>query len=207
VPAHPEKSAASSVWTVAAGAVLLIWLAQVAFPAVCTLVHARRRGVRRTLDLPLVRLSFIIGTRVTLGLAAGVLPGLWLQARYAFAPLTTTSGLDGPASRILAAGTPETRSARSLLLLVSPAALLVSMLGQSAVAAIAEAIGHPRRIHVECGDTRRSCPLCQRAVRPCVWTGARGCVAERRAPLARPLDARDMSRPSGTTLSISVSSP
>jgi hypothetical protein len=148
VPSYLRTRLAPATWTVAAGAVLLVWLAQVALPAACALVHARRVGTGRTLDLPLVRLSLVIGTRVTLGLAAAVLPGLWLQARYAFVPLLLSAGQDGPASRTLAGSTSEMRGAQRRLLLVGCAALLASALGQSAIAALAEtmntitAVGH-----------------------------------------------------------------
>ena len=126
VPTYLRTRLAPAAWTVAVGAVLLVWLAQVAVPAACALVYARRAGVRRTLDLPLMRLSLVVGTGVTLGLAAAVLPGLWLQARYAFAPLASAW---------------ESREAQGRLRLVAFVALLVSTLGQSAVAALAEAMG------------------------------------------------------------------
>jgi hypothetical protein len=126
------------------GAVLLVWLAQGVVPAACTLVNARRAGLHRTLDARLVRLSLAIGTRVTMGLAAAVLPGLYLQARYAFAPLLVTAE-DGSGHRPLSESMSETRGVQGRLLLVAGAALIVSTLGQSAVAALAEAMGAPSR--------------------------------------------------------------
>jgi hypothetical protein len=139
-PAYLRTRLAPSPWTVAVGAVMLVWLAQVVAPAVCALVHARRAGMRRALELRLVRLSLVIGTRVTLGLAAAVLPGLYLQARYAFAPLLASAADNGSEPRPLSSSTSETRAAQGRLLLVACAALIVSTLGQSAVAAIAEAM-------------------------------------------------------------------
>jgi hypothetical protein len=88
----------------------------------------------------LFRLSLVIGTRVTLGLAALVLPGLWLQARYAFAPLLATPALDGPVSAQLSASAAETRGATARLLLVACVAIILSAVGQSAIAALAEAM-------------------------------------------------------------------
>lgn len=140
-PTSLRTRLAPAPWTVAAGAVLLVWLAQVALPAVCALVHARRAGMRRTLGLPLVRMSLVIGTRVTLGLAAALLPGLWLQAHYAFAPLLVSAARSESVSKELCTSTYETRGAQGRLLLVACVALIVSALGQSAVAALAEAIG------------------------------------------------------------------
>ena len=86
-PDYLRTRLAPAAWTVAVGAVLLIWLGQAAVPAICALVHARRTGVRLTNRVSFVRLGTAFATRVTAGLLAGVLPGLWLQARYAFAPL------------------------------------------------------------------------------------------------------------------------
>jgi hypothetical protein len=140
-PTYLRTRLAPSPWTVAIGAVLLVWLAQVALPLVCLLVHARRARAPQTLDLRLVRLSLVIGTRVTLALAAAVVPGLWLQARYAFAPLLAAQGMSGAASGTLARSQRETHEARGRLLLVGSVALVVSALGQSAVAALAEAMG------------------------------------------------------------------
>ena len=139
-PTYLRTRLAPSPWTVVAGAVLLVWLTQVALPALCAIVHARRAGIVRPLDWPLLRLSVIIGTRVTLGLAAAVLPGLWLQARDAFVPLSSWAGHNRPAKSGLANAT-DTRAAHSRLLLVASLVLLMSMLGQSAIAALAEVMG------------------------------------------------------------------
>jgi hypothetical protein len=137
-PTYLRSRLAPAIWTVLVGAVLLIWLGQIAAPAVSALVRSRRAGTRRRLDWPLVRLSAVIGTRVTLGLAAGLVPGLWLQARYAFAPLALSPDDRTRTSTLLKASAEEGRQALGRLLLVAGAALVVSALGQSAIAALAE---------------------------------------------------------------------
>ena len=136
-PTYLRTRLAPAPSTVVAGAILLVWLAQIATPAVCALVHARRAGERRNVDRALVRMSLAIGTRVTVGLAALVLPGLWLQARYAFAPLQTASRLRGTLAR---SGTNERDAPQISLFLMGGTLLLLSALGQSAIAAIAEAL-------------------------------------------------------------------
>ena len=129
-PTYLRTRLAPSPWTVAVGAIALIWLAQVALPAISALVHARRVGTPQRFDWPLARLSLVIGSRVTIGLAAVVLPGLWLQARYAFAPLRGAA----------AQGDLDTHAAQGRLLTMACVVLLASMLGQSALAAAAEAL-------------------------------------------------------------------
>ena len=42
-PTYLRTRLAPSAWTVPAGALLIVWLAQVALPAVCALIHRRRR--------------------------------------------------------------------------------------------------------------------------------------------------------------------
>ena len=129
-PTYLRTRLAPSPWTVAVGAIALVWLAQVALPAICALVHARRLGKPQRIDWPLARLSLSVGSRVTLGLAAIVLPGLWLQARYAFAPLREAAGQDDL----------DTREAQGRLLTIACVMLVASILGQSAVAAASEAL-------------------------------------------------------------------
>ena len=129
-PTYLRTRLAPSPWTVAAGAILLVWLGQIALPAISALLHARRIDIRRRIDWPLARLSLVIGTRVTLGLAAVVLPGLWLQARYAFAPLSDSAGQNQA----------NARGSQGRLLMVAGAVLFASMLGQSAFAAMAQAL-------------------------------------------------------------------
>jgi hypothetical protein len=139
-PTYLRTRLSPSASTVVVGAVLLVWLMQVALPASCALVHARRAGMHRALSPPVITLSLVIGTRVTLGLAALLLPGLWLQVRYAFAPLHASVRRDGTISASLAASMSETRQAQGRLALVACSMLLLSILGQSTIAAIAEAM-------------------------------------------------------------------
>ena len=87
LPTYLRTRLAPSPWTVAAGSVLLVWLNQIALPAVIACVHARRSREMCRLDGALLRRCLAVGTRVTLALAAAVVPGVWLQARYAFATL------------------------------------------------------------------------------------------------------------------------
>ena len=129
-PTYLRTRLAPAMWTVIVGSVLLIWLAQIAWPATCALVHGLRSQTPRVLDRRLLRSSCAIGTRTTLGLAAGVLPGLWLQARYAFALLPGSGDAASP-----------TRGQQGRLLLVAGLAFCVSLFGQSAAAVLAEAMG------------------------------------------------------------------
>ena len=140
-PTYLRTRLAPAMWTVIAGSALLVWLAQGAWPATCALVHAARSQTPRALDRRLLRSSFAIGTRTTLALAAGVLPGLWLQARYAFALLPRSGDTHSPASRAMEASFRETREQQGRLLLVAGVAFCVSLFGQSAAAVLAEATG------------------------------------------------------------------
>ncbi len=140
-PTYLRTRLAPAMWTVVVGSVLLVWLAQVAWPATCALVHAARWQTPRVLDYRLLRASCAVGTRITLALAAGVLPGLWLQARYAYALLPRSGGTEGPASLLRDASFRETRAQQGRLLLVAGLALCVSMFGQSGAAVLAEAMG------------------------------------------------------------------
>jgi len=140
-PTYLRTRLAPAMWTVIVGSALLVWLAQGAWSATCALVHAARSQTPRVLDYRLLRLSFVIGTRTTLALAAGVLPGLWLQARYAFALLPGSGETDSPASRVTDASFRETRDQHGRLLLVAGLAFCVSVFGQSAAAVLAEAMG------------------------------------------------------------------
>ena len=139
-PTYLRTRLAPSVATVAVGAFLIVWLVQVALPANSALVHARRAGMRRALGPHLIRMSLVIGTRVTFGLAALLVPGIWLQVRYAFAPLHASVRNDGTVATSLAASTVQVRLAQGRLTLVATSMLLLSILGQSAIAAIAEAL-------------------------------------------------------------------
>ena len=152
-PTYLRTRLAPAMWTVIVGSALLIWLAQGAWSATCALVHAARSQTPRVLDRRLLRLSFVIGTRTTLALAAGVLPGLWLQARYAFALLPRSGETDSPASRGTDASFRETRAQQGRLLLVAGLAFCVSVFGQSAAAVLAEAMGAVSAAGQENGQT------------------------------------------------------
>jgi hypothetical protein len=152
-PTYLRTRLAPSMWTVIVGSALLVWLAQGAWPATCALVHATRSQTPRVLDRRLLRLSFVIGTRTTLALAAGVLPGLWLQARYAFALLPGSGETDGPALRVTDASFRETRAQQGRLLLVAGLAFCMSVFGQSAAAVLAEAMGAVSAAGQENGQT------------------------------------------------------
>lgn len=78
---------------------------------------------------------------MTIGLALAVLPGLWIQARYAFAPLPTAQDCGGSPVVMARRSAAETRPAFLALLLMAVSALVGSALGQAAVAALAEAVG------------------------------------------------------------------
>ncbi len=152
-PTYLRTRLAPAMWTVIVGGVLLVWLAQCAWSATCALVHAARSQTPRVLDHRLLRLSFVIGTRTTLGLVAGVLPGLWLQARYAFALLPRSGETDSPVSRVTDASFRETRAQQGCLLLVAGLAFCVSVFGQSAAAVLAEAMGAVSAAGQENGQT------------------------------------------------------
>jgi len=152
-PTYLRTRLAPAMWTVIVGSALLVWLAQGAWSATCALVHAARSQTPRVLDYRLLRLSFVIGTRTTLALAAGVLPGLWLQARYAFALLPRSGETDRPAPRVTDASFRETRAHQWRLLLVASLAFSVSVFGQSAAAVLAEAMGAVSAAGQENGQT------------------------------------------------------
>ena len=151
-PWYLRTRLAPAMWTVALGSVLLIWLAQVAWPVVCVFVQARRARRPARVTWPVFAVALSVGTRTTLGLAAGVLPGLWLQARYAFAALLTAR--DGSSSSdALRDGIVESSGVRWPLLWLAAAVLVVSALGQSAVAMLAEVLGTIRPGGVADGRT------------------------------------------------------
>jgi hypothetical protein len=118
---------------------LLVWLNQIALPAVIAFVHARRSREVCRLDWPLVRRCLAVGTRVTLALAAVVVPGVWLQARYAFATLLERDERD--AHRALRASIGATEAMAVRLAAVSLTSLVLVTVAQGAVAALAEALG------------------------------------------------------------------
>jgi hypothetical protein len=135
-PTYLRTRLSPSPFFVIAGALLLVLLTQIALPTTIALVHRRRTGARIPGALSLFRLSFGVGVRTFLGLIAGVVPGLWLQARYAFAPI-----LEGRGNDALRASTVAAKPVSSTLILLSLAALLASLLGQSLVAVLNESLG------------------------------------------------------------------
>ncbi len=152
-PTYLRTRLAPAMWTVIVGGALLVWLAQGAWSATCALVHAARSQTPRVLDRRLLRWSLIIGTRTTLALAAGVLPGLWLQARYAFALLPRSGETDSSVSGVTDASFRETRAQQGPLLLIVGLAFCVSLFGQSAAAVLAEAMGAVSAAGQEHGQT------------------------------------------------------
>jgi hypothetical protein len=132
---------APAMWTVAIGSVVLIWWTQVATPIISALVHRQRTGAPSAPVLRLARVSLAIGTSVALGLALAVLPGLWLQARYAFAPLLRGGESDDTTLGAMRASAGRARSVMPTLTLLVVSALAASALAQGAVAVIAEAMG------------------------------------------------------------------
>jgi hypothetical protein len=118
-----------SIWTVISGSLLILWMTQTAAAASWGWVDARRHR-RRVQWGALGRRAADVGTKTTLGLLAGVLPGLWWQARLAFDPLQ-----DGAARR-----RPDAAE-RWALLGLATATAVVSLLGQSLAAGLAEILG------------------------------------------------------------------
>ena len=151
-PWYLRTRLAPAMWTVALGSLLLIWLAQVAWPAVCVYVQARRARRPVGVTWPVFAVALSVGTRTTVGLAAGVLPGLWLQARYAFAALVAARE-GSSSSDALRDGIVESTRVRWPLFSLAAAALVVSVLGQSAVAVLAETLGTIRPAVVAEGRT------------------------------------------------------
>ena len=142
-PTYLRTRLSPSPFFVIAGALLLVLLTQIALAATIALVHARRCGAPRPDTLAMLRLSSRIGIRTFLGLIFGIVPGLWLQARYAFAPLIYSGDAREPDP--LPASAVATKPVRNELLLMSFLALLASLLGQSLVAVLNEGLGvvHP----------------------------------------------------------------
>jgi hypothetical protein len=134
-PTYLRTRLSPSPYFVVAGGLLLVLLTQVGLPAAIALVHARRTGASRPDMRALLSVSVRVGVRTFLGLIAGAIPGLWLQARYAFASLC--DACDEP----LAASATATKPAARELLLLSFVALLASLLGQSLVAVVNESLG------------------------------------------------------------------
>jgi hypothetical protein len=138
VPGLLRTRLAPSIWTVVVGSLLIAWLTQVATMASHALVDARRRG-HRVSAWRTARVAMAGGSVVWLGLLAGVLPGLWAQARYAFSPLDGESEA-GPRARLRRSAR-QTRPMLVALSALTLTALTVSLLGQSLAAGLAEAAG------------------------------------------------------------------
>lgn len=119
-----------SIGTVIAGSLLIVLLTQIAAAASWGWVHARRRR-QPVRGAVLIREAVRLAALTTLGMLAGVLPGLWLQARYASRMLQDVESRS--------ATTPRPR--HWTLLALAALTLVVSVLGQSLAAGLAEALG------------------------------------------------------------------
>ena len=130
-PGYLRTRLAPSVWTVVVGSLLITWVTQVAAAASWGWVDARRRQ-RPVRTGPLAGAAVRTGTMTMVGLLAGVLPGLWLQGRRAHVPLQRATG---------DAGGLDASHTQGPLVALAAVTLLVSLLGQSLAAALAEALG------------------------------------------------------------------
>ena len=119
-----------SMATVVVGSLLIVWVTQVAAAASWGWVDAARRQ-RKVRRVALARAALRVGTVTTAGLLAGVVPGLWLQARLARLPL----------QRDAAEAEPPAAAGAWPLVALSIVALVVALLGQSLAAGLAEALG------------------------------------------------------------------
>jgi hypothetical protein len=131
-PTYLRTRLSPSPWFVLAGSLALVLLAQIVMPAIFAMVHARRIGMVAPPPGPTLAASAGAGVRTFLGLLCGVLPGLWLQARYAFAAFPIEGGKTS--------ATPA-RGAIGRLMTCGVAALIASALGQSLVAVLNDALG------------------------------------------------------------------
>ena len=121
---------------VVAGSLTIVLLTQMVMPAIFAMVHARRTGVQSPALAPMFPLSVRAGIRAFVGLLLGVVPGLWLQARYAFAAIPIEAvGAEG-----LATSATLTRGRMGQLMLCGTVALIASALGQSIVAVLNDAL-------------------------------------------------------------------
>ena len=132
-PHYLRTRLSPSPWFVVAGSFTVVLLTQMAMPAIFAMVHARRTGGQRPPLAPTLSLSVRAGTRVFIGLLLGVIPGLWLQARYAFVAMPIES--EG-----LATSATLTRGRMGKLMLCGTVALIASALGQSVIAVLNEAL-------------------------------------------------------------------
>lgn len=135
-PHYLRTRLSPSPWFVVAGSLTIVFLTQIVMPAIFAMVHAHRTGVQRPTLGPVLPLSVQAGIRVFVGLLLGVIPGLWLQARYAFAAIPIDAG--GAAG--LAGSATLTRGRMGSLMLSGTVALIASALGQSVVAVLNDAL-------------------------------------------------------------------
>ena len=136
VPNYLRTRLSPSPWFVIAGSLTLLFLTQIVMSSIFAMVHARRTGRSAPSLLPALRVSIRAGTRSFLGLVLGVIPGIWLQARYAFAVMSAERH-DDP----LASSAEATRGHRGRLMCCALAAIVVSGVAQSLVAVLNDVLG------------------------------------------------------------------
>ena len=117
VPSYLRTRLSPSPWLVIGGSLTLLFLTQIVMPSIFAMVHARRTDQSAPSLLPALRVSIRAGTRSFLGLVLGVIPGIWLQARYAFAAMPAGRHGDG-----LASSAEATRGRRGQLMFCAVAA-------------------------------------------------------------------------------------
>ena len=136
VPSYLRTRLSPSPWLVIAGSLTLLFLTQIVMPSIFAMVHARRTGQSAPSLLPALRVSIRAGTRSFLGLVLGVIPGIWLQARYAFAAMPAGRHGDG-----LASSAEATRGRCGQLMFCAVAAIVASGVAQSLVAVLNDVVG------------------------------------------------------------------
>jgi len=136
-PGYLRSRLSPSLSTVVLGGLAIAWLTQVAGVAAVGWVHRQRQG-EAVAPLQLAVVALLAGTGAFAGLLAGAIPGLWLQARWAFAPLTR-----GQASSRAALGESASRARPHMwtLAALGVTTLVLSVLGQSMAAGAADALG------------------------------------------------------------------
>jgi hypothetical protein len=137
-PTYLRTRLSPSPWFVILGSVTLLLMTQIAMPAVFALVHALRTGTRPASPRTLLRVSWQAGVRSFGGLLLGIAPGVWLQARYAFAAMAGMTGMPGEE---MSASAAATRPVLGRLMVAGTVALIMSALGQSLVAVLNDALG------------------------------------------------------------------
>jgi hypothetical protein len=136
VPNYLRTRLSPSPGWVIAGSLALLFLTQIVMPSIFAIVHARRTGQSAPSLLPSLRASIRAGTRSFLGLVLGVIPGIWLQARYAFAAIPTGCPGDG-----LAWSAERTRGRLGRLMFCGLVAMVASGVAQSLVAVLNDVLG------------------------------------------------------------------